>query len=934
MAEVGKVKISNLPLASSVSDNDAMLIVQNGSAKRVMPSLMKGKQGDKGDDGKTGQGFAYKWDGTSLVLGTIAVGSSTIKWGEGVNLKGEQGDEGLKGAGSHVEQNGTKVRFGRSAVGQTSVTWGEYVQLRGSDAIYQWDGTSLKMGTRTYTVDGSTEEYSAGVDLKGATGQGMAYRWVGTKLQLGTIPVGGGEVSWITGIDLKGEQGLRGVHGTDLEYVWEGTSLKLGRIRYSEDGTMTLVYSDPVNLQGNRGEQGLQPAMQMGDVTTLNPEETASATFVKDGTTADGADIYKLNLSIPRGMAGKEGMPRIPSAVLSLTSASTSDEIFAAWGGKDAMLAVGTSFLAGEKSNCLMSGNATLYFAYTDADNFQLDMLFRLKGKENQYEHWVVDGEATLTVTTYDNVHVNNASTMVKGKQYAFEPDTDGSASGVMKEVAVITQEEKDKINSVYSKSEIDSTFAKQANVYTKDETYTKQEVENKIPTLVDAYSKTESDERYPQKGDVIKTLPESAVKLMMKYINNESNQTVTDEDYNTFLSYAPDGRNSYLVEVGDHGITKYNVVNNSNEIYVDWIFEVETTTYLYEIVIQKETKSVLSGGFITSMAPAEEGIGLMTFYRSTDGTSEQATISLKTKGTGSQFLSDDGTYKEIDTSSLAAKSEVSQYLNMPDELLSAIFNTTGKTATDENYATIVKYVPAGESKVFLGNMISLGLSGSGKFAITNNGEVIVITIDYQDSVSNQSTKSMIGINHSDKAVAFLKIINSISVKDSGLTIYGNKRNTDGTSSSKTIDLITNGTGSKYLSDDGSYKEIESRLPYFFNPSVLNGMSTSTSYPASEITGQLGMTLREFVANYGERIVFKEYMGALAYSQDSAGTLAEFTYYTNNKIRVVKIIHEDADTTCNVTVTEKQLVTNILAMSESNYANLSSKDSSTLYLVY
>lgn len=532
MAEVGKVKISNLPLASSVSDNDAMLIVQNGSAKRVLPSLMKGKPGDKG---KTGQGFAYKWDGTSLVLGTIAVGSSTIKWGEGVNLKGEQGDEGLKGAGSYVEQSGTKVRFGQSAVGQTSVTWGEYVQLRGSDAIYQWDGTSLKMGTRTYTVDGSTDEYTAGVDLKGATGQGMAYRWVGTKLQLGTIPVGGGEVSWITGIDLKGEQGLRGVHGTDLEYVWEGTSLKLGRITYREDGTETLTFSDPVNLQGYRGEQGLQPAMQMGDVITLNPEETASATFVKDGITTEGADIYKLNLSIPRGMAGKEGMPRIPSAVLSLTSASTSDEIFAAWGGKDAMLAVGTSFLAGEKSNCLMSGNATLYFAYTDADNFQLDILFRLKGKDNQYEHWVVDGVASLTVTTYDNVHVNNASTMTKGKQYAFEPDTDGSASGVMKEVTVITQEEKDKINGTYSKAEIDNTFATKANTYTKDETYTKEEVEAKIPTLVDAYSKTESDERYPQKDSVYPkgdTYSKNEVDAKIPKVVDAYSKTESDERY------------------------------------------------------------------------------------------------------------------------------------------------------------------------------------------------------------------------------------------------------------------------------------------------------------------------------------------------------------------------------------------------------------------
>lgn len=363
-------------------------------------------------------------------------------------------------------------------------------------------------------------------------------------------------------------------------------------------------------------------------------------------------------------------------------------------------------------------------------------------------------------------------------------------------------------LDNVYTKAEVDEKFEAKGTSYTKEETYTKTEVNERIPTVVDAYSKTESDERYPLKVDTVKTLPESMFYLISKYVHSATSTTVTDEDYNTILSYAPNEHNSYFIEQPENGLIKCDIGVASGNIAIYCRFTIDVINYLYALNIDRQTKEV-SGGTMFNYNGA--GNGKYTINQSVSdisGVQFDFNITLLTNGTGSKFLSDNGSYKEIDTSSLAAKSEVSQYLNMPNELLSAIFNTTGDTATDENYATIVKYVPAGENKVFLGNMISLGLSGSGKFAITNNDEEITIIIDYQDSSSNQSTKSLIGINHSTKAVTFSRIINSISVKDSGLTIYGNKRKADGTSLSKTIDLITNGTGSKYLSDDGSYKEI------------------------------------------------------------------------------------------------------------------------------
>lgn len=364
-------------------------------------------------------------------------------------------------------------------------------------------------------------------------------------------------------------------------------------------------------------------------------------------------------------------------------------------------------------------------------------------------------------------------------------------------------------LDNVYTKGEADEKFEAKGTSYTKDETYTKAEVNERIPTVVDAYSKTESDARYPLKADTVKTLPASVFDLIVKYISDKSLTTMSDEDYNTILSYAPNEFNSYLINTSNLGITKYDIEVSSNNIVIYCKLIVSTTDYVHVLNIDRQTKEV-NGATIVSSADVGDGIYSIN-QRASDISGGQYSfqMTLLTNGIGSKFLSDDGTYKEINTSSLAAKSEVSQYLSMPDELLSAIFNSAGETVTDENYATIVKYVPAGENKVFLGNMIRINILGSGKFTITNNGEEIAIFIDYQDSLSNQSTKYLIGIKNSTKAVTTSGFVNSIIAEDSGLYIFGERYSADGTTVSKSIDLKTNGTGSKYLSDDGSYKEID-----------------------------------------------------------------------------------------------------------------------------
>ena len=427
--ELQVIHANLLPAASTVSDADMILIIQGGRPKRALPSAMKGEKGDRGDSvSLRATSAAIQWK----------IGEEDA-WRELFDFSTIRGEKGLTGQGVCYQWTSTALTLGTIAPGETDVVWGNPVELKGEK--------------------GDT----------GSTGQGFAYEWDGTKLKLGIIPVGELSTTWGDPVDLKGETGLT---GQGVDYAWDGTKLKLGVI---PAGGSDTNWGDLVELKGDRGEQGFQPGFKIGSINTIDPADSASVTITKDGVTTEGGDLYRMDLSLPRGLTGKEGMPRVPSAVLDLTSESTSEAILAAWGGLEAMAGVGKLFLAGDRSVCLMSGNATLYFNYTDDNNFALDLLFRLNGVERLFEHTVTDGVAAVVVTSYDSVHVSNAAEMVTGKQYAFEPTSGGSAAGRMVQVTTFTEEDKAKLA----------------------DTYTKSEVEELIPTVVDAYSKTESDQKF-----------------------------------------------------------------------------------------------------------------------------------------------------------------------------------------------------------------------------------------------------------------------------------------------------------------------------------------------------------------------------------------------------------------------------------------------------
>lgn len=62
-----------------------------------------------------------------------------------------------------------------------------------------------------------------------------------------------------------------------------------------------------VNLTLQKGDKGESPKIEIGEVTTLEPTENATASVTYKGDTEEGKPIYELNLGIPKGSTGDGG---------------------------------------------------------------------------------------------------------------------------------------------------------------------------------------------------------------------------------------------------------------------------------------------------------------------------------------------------------------------------------------------------------------------------------------------------------------------------------------------------------------------------------------------------------------------------------------------------------------------------------------------------
>lgn len=237
-----------------------------------------------------------------------------------------------------------------------------------------------------------------------------------------------------------------------------------------------------VDMSGAIGFTGKTPQFSMGTVTTLEAGASATATVSSDGTDEGGNPKYKLNFAIPRGNPGapfriageyatlealKSAVPDgsavdgfmavgteapydyyawvngdwvnqgkiagggsgnvvvIPAAAMSLSDQATSDEIFNAFGGKDAFMDICQS-IVNKDTVCVVanipeeSGMKLVYIpvmamaTYTDANNANFMMAI------------ITETTFQLVVTVTDGVATQSSQVL----NHIYEAPSDGNVYG------------------------------------------------------------------------------------------------------------------------------------------------------------------------------------------------------------------------------------------------------------------------------------------------------------------------------------------------------------------------------------------------------------------------------------------------------------------------------------------------------------------------
>jgi hypothetical protein len=237
-----------------------------------------------------------------------------------------------------------------------------------------------------------------------------------------------------------------------------------------------------VDMSGAIGFTGKTPQFSMGTVTTLEAGASATATVSSDGTDEGGNPKYKLNFAIPRGNPGapfrvageyttlealKSAVPDgsavdgfmavgteapydyyawvngdwanqgkiagggsgnvvvIPAAAMSLSDQATSDEIFNAFGGKDAFMDICQS-IVNKDTVCVVvnipeeSGMKLVYIpvmamaTYTDANNANFMMAI------------ITETTFQLVVTVTDGIATQSSQVL----NHIYEAPSDGNVYG------------------------------------------------------------------------------------------------------------------------------------------------------------------------------------------------------------------------------------------------------------------------------------------------------------------------------------------------------------------------------------------------------------------------------------------------------------------------------------------------------------------------
>ena len=290
----------------------------------------------------------------------------------------------------------------------------------------------------------------------------------------------------------------------------------------------------------------------------------------------------------------------------------------------------------------------TLDNVYTKVE---VDEKFEAKGtsytKEETYTKAEVEAKIPTVVDAYsktesDERYPQKDSVYTKGDTYS-KNEVDAKIPTVV---------------DAYSKTESDERYPLKNNVYAKDKTYTKEEVDAKIPAPVDAYTKAESDEKFAAKTDLTNindAMDESSRLLISSLITHLSTNSSVDESWmNNLSALWPEGTSKWY-RYDSNGVLEHILIHHDSSNFIITLNSVSyDTCTMRNITI---VKSTLDANIIVNSKYIDSDSNTSDLYLHEATRNGQTAIekkfTLKKSGTGSKYLSDDGSYKAIDINNL-----------------------------------------------------------------------------------------------------------------------------------------------------------------------------------------------------------------------------------------------------------------------------------------
>lgn len=278
------------------------------------------------------------------------------------------------------------------------------------------------------------------------------------------------------------------------------------------------------------------------------------------------------------------------------------------------------------------------------------------------------------------------------------------------------------------------------------------------------------TEDNWVETGGSIQETDWTPFNVIINKIIKDSPSNISEQDYNTLKSFLKEPDKFYypsLYYVDENSdlllfANLYKVsIDSSNTIGILYTANMLYVNYCYIITIS-ESRDITSKTYTNTIRALNDGL---TISSSDTEAKQQKSISIKTSGDGTKFLSDNGQYKEITTGT--------QYLDL------SMFSEESGTLSEENYQKVVK---AYEDKI---NVAFLD------------------TATYPLSIQKSDNIYMLGVSivSDDEMGHNFLTLSSILIVEKNYT-----------QTSSFLSVIVDGSGTKALTDNGQYAEFASPI--------------------------------------------------------------------------------------------------------------------------